>query len=179
MFLQGANDEQRSRSYQQMVAMCHSLGIQILAGYGMVTERRIGARFNAWLRDPARSPTFDEYAQRIVHFLLSLSLDPLAPALEARKRFDGLGLDIETLEGDLGDQFTEFCRTLARHLARQGMILAVAAGGKVSEENAFQGPPDPRTGKRPPSLKAIPSARAHQYKMALSTSKKKIRHESR
>jgi hypothetical protein len=167
MFLQGGSDDQRSQAYQRMVALCHSLGIQVLAGYGVVTERQIGDRFNAWLRDPGRSPTFEQYARRIARFLLSLSLNPSAPALEARKRFDGLGLDIETLQGDLGDSFTRFCRILAAELARHDMLLAVAAGGMVSEEHAFRAPADPLTGRRPPPLRALPSARAAQYKMAL------------
>src|SRR5262249_51788118 len=157
MFLQGQIDTRRSLVYEEMVRLCHSKGIQILAGYGVVTEKRIWKRLNDWLRSSNRSPTFDEYARRIVHFLLSLSLDPSAPILDAQGRFDGLSLDIETLEGDLGNQFTEFCQVLATHLAQQSMLLAVAAGGMISEEDAFQAPPDPKTGKRAAPLKALPS----------------------
>ena len=167
MFLQGSGDAKRNEAYRQMVAMCHSHGIQILAGYGIVIEKRIGARFNAWLRDPKRSPTIEEYTRQIVRFLLTLSLDSKAPAVDPRERFDGLGLDIETLNGDLGNQFTEFCQVLARRLAAESMILAVAAGGMISEEHAFQGPPDRKTSKRPKPLPALPSARATQYKMGI------------
>ncbi|HJQ68514.1 MAG TPA: hypothetical protein VKA70_06065 [Blastocatellia bacterium] len=167
MFLQGATDNQRSNFYRDMVRMCHSQGIQILAGYGIVTEPRIGDRFNAWLENPNRSPTFDEYARMIVHFLLTLSLDPAAQVLEARSRFDGLGLDIETLGGNLGNQFTLFCRTLGLRLAQRSMLLAVAAGGLISDEEAFQGPPNPRTGLRPPPVLALGSVRATPYKIGL------------
>lgn len=157
MVFPGVQLGDRSKVFADIVARCHAQAMQILAGYGIVTEKQIGARFNAWLRDPGRSPTFEQYARRIVHFLMTLSLDPRATAVEAHRRFDGIGLDIETLAGDLGDQFTGFCRTLAGQLAAKGMMLAVAAGGMISETLAA---------KRPRPLPALGSAVATQYKMA-------------
>jgi hypothetical protein len=165
----------RVQTLQEVVANCRPNGIQVLAGYGIVpadgsdldkpnlaAEKARAARFNDWLADPNRSPDMATFVGRIVAFLATGSLNPAA-AIPACPVFDGISFDIETLRAQVADRFTDFCRMLAMALAPRGMIVAVAAGSKVTDTQAFRDPPGSPKG----ILKPAPaSTRAVDWRMA-------------
>jgi len=166
----------RPQTLQEVVANARSNGLQVLAGYGIVpaagsdlNARELAAeelrarRFNEWLADPDRMPDMATFADRVAAFVVTGSLIPGAPA-PACPAFDGISFDIEILRTEVKDRFTDFCRMLAMRLAPRGLIVAVAAGGKVTDTHSFRSPPGNPKG----TLRfAGPSTVAVDWRMAI------------
>jgi hypothetical protein len=140
----------RAATLQEIVASARSRGIQVLAGFGIVTgagsglraaelpaEQRRAMQFNDWLANPV-SPTMAAFVNTLVGFVLTGTIGPAPATPPACPLFDGISIDVETLRNEpaVTRGFTALCRGLAARLAPRG-IVAVAVGSKVSDTDAF------------------------------------------
>jgi Subtilase family len=128
-FLRGVtNDTERQAQLGALVHVCHLEGIQVLAGYGEVTEGRshtpAGDAFVSLLTQG--DAAIERHGQEIVRFLFEASA--------TRVPFDGISLDLEI--NGLGAQhkpaMRHFMKKLTEALRREGRFLAFAAPPMVS-----------------------------------------------
>jgi len=154
----------RVRYYEEVLRLCHQLGIQVLAGYSLLKPESARTQaFNAWLvrlvENPSqRSREIRRVVQLIDDFLFS-------GQCFKGDVFDGIGFDLEAVPGQKknisekeldrrGGVLKEFYHELAYRLATRNKIVALAAYGLVDPTHWRGG-------------RALNFGIAHQFQIAL------------